>query len=748
LIFAAAFAVVFACDAVGTERRERRHFVAYVDMWRAEQTVQRLSADAAEVLAVALPRDLLLLGSDRGHRVAAMSRVSHRSGDASVGVCDAYDFAQWCCGVLVTDVIAALHDLLRAYDVAADNFDVVRAMTYGDSCVVCAGLVSDCPDHATRVADFCEWVVSGSAAESDAAVRLQLRGAVCTGQLIGGIVGGASQRYVVTGPAVAAAEGALQLTGPRCVTAVEDSVAVDAAAVPFVDPTEASHNEGAVAASPSTAAAAGADGALPFSRWTLRFFDPAEEAAKAAAADSQPTVRMAAIPLAVYGAFLLVVLLELAVVSDDDRRRHTRPMPLAALACSTIGLAALVAARVVRVRAGSDAIAGHAELAATVAAILLGSASLVAMDCVFANADLSLLVLVGCPVLLPRWPWLAQLAAQGVAVVLPVLYFVSVVYEFTYPLTQSSTLVTRVLLVAIFVGIRYFAERTACRYHAARAASEAAVRCATQRAGVLAGLLAGFVPAHAVDDARGNAEVRGETRDAHVKQWLGLTVLQVALHASGPFMDFGRVAAVWRRVAATIAELLPDTLETVQATGDTFLLAGPFVGAMAQRERDAVRCTTARCVLGLLRTLSELLRGLCQFTAVATSGSGHGALLGARNLHYRLFGAAVRESNALLAAAPRADGRCVAFATESFCRQQKNFEVPKAALASGADGRMSVAMPAASQSDGSHVYFRGADDTFHPMLLWRVRGVGVASIAAFKLAATAGVKGVTSPVVT
>jgi hypothetical protein len=198
-------------------------------------------------------------------------------------------------------------------------------------------------------------------------------------------------------------------------------------------------------------------------------------------------------------------------------------------------------------------------------------------------------------------------------------------------------------------------------------------------------------------------------------------------------MDFGRVAAVWRRVAATIAELLPDTLETVQATGDTFLLAGPFVGAMAQRERDAVQCTTARCVLGLLRTLSELLRDLCQFTAVATSGSGHGALLGARHLHYRLFGAAVRESNALLAAAPRVDGRCVAFATESFRRQHGNFAVPKAVTAADTDGRMSVALPVASRRDDVRAHFRDPDDTFHSVLLWRVRGVGVASVAAFKL---------------
>jgi hypothetical protein len=730
----AAAMFVAVADVSDVERRERRSFAELVAMWRADNQLRRLADDTAAVLAVALPTPLLRRDPSAETSSCAsimrgghVSRMSHQSGDASVGVCDVSDFAQWCCGVLVGEIVMVLHTLLLAYDIAAETFGVIRAMTYGDACVVCAGLMTDCKDHPERVLRFCGWIVA-NASDLVTGPAIRVRAAVCSGPLIGGIVGAAAARYVVTGPALVAAEAALPSAAEGTVSVASAQACAE---LRRADDVARDDEEPSVTTSAPALH-------LDFSRWTLRFADAGVEHARTAAADSQPTVRMAAIPLVVYSAFLLIVLLELAAVTDDHRRSHTRPLPLAGLCACVAALAVVLGLRVRRqVAARKDTTASLAELLVGVGAWLVGSVSLAFVGCAIANPGRLFVALVAVPLLLPSWPFLAQLAAQGGAVLLPSFVWLFVLDE--YPEAPVAFLVLR--FVAVVCLVRYTTVLTACQHHAAGVASRALVAQATERSAIMAGLLAGLVPAHAVLDARDNiANVQDgipgtDAARAHTAQWHGLSVLQVALHSNGPFVNFERVAEALRRVGVALDALTGTSLESVEATADTFLLAGPFYRSMDQKLLDGYRTSAARHVAAFASSLQRELAGHCDFTAVATSGSGHGALLGARNLTFRLIGPVVRESNALLAAAPRVDGRCVAFATESFRRQHSNFEVPKAALATGADGRMSVALPAASQRDDVRKHFRDVDDTFHAVLLWRVRGVGVTTVSALKLAA-------------
>ena len=111
----------------------------------------------------------------------------------------------------------------------------------------------------------------------------------------------------------------------------------------------------------------------------------------------------------------------------------------------------------------------------------------------------------------------------------------------------------------------------------------------------------------------------------------------------------------------------------------------------------------------------------------------HAALLGEPAMTFRLFGAAVRESNAILAAAPvpLRESANACFATDSFRRLERNYRVPRAASGGTENAEMSSAVPVAKatppasveQDDG------GSRAAFGEPSMWRVRGIGVASIS-------------------
>jgi hypothetical protein len=261
---------------------------------------------------------------------------------------------------------------------------------------------------------------------------------------------------------------------------------------------------------------------------------------------------------------------------------------------------------------------------------------------------------------------------------------------------------------------------------AARAVAVEKARAELQRA-----MLAGVLPPHAVPFA----ELTGDGERKYTRSWDGLSVLQVRMHTAAQTaataFDFSPVAAAWRDIAATVNCVGEGMLEMVQATGDAFLVAGPFVEGATDEHKHAA----AQCTVRLLCELHALLQGKCTFTAVATAGSAYGALLGASLLTFRLFGAAVRESNALLAEVPRPIGlpRDIALAAESFRRQEGNYGV---APPSGRFFGMSYGLgpgASAAQIFDATISAPRSVGTYGARSQWRVKGLGATAVSLINL---------------
>jgi hypothetical protein len=206
-------------------------------------------------------------------------------------------------------------------------------------------------------------------------------------------------------------------------------------------------------------------------------------------------------------------------------------------------------------------------------------------------------------------------------------------------------------------------------------------------------------------------------------------VLQLRLHG-----DARAVHDAWACVGKAIGG--SGVLELVQASGETLLVGGPFRRGTSEADHVAA----ARQVLVFVRELAGVLRSTgCTFTAVATTGTAYSALLGAANLTYRLFGAAVRENNAIMAAAPPPLGqpRNIAFAANSFRQQERNFAVRKVAVIQ--DAAMSTALAASCaeppESAASAAHVSGAAEAFGQAMLWRAAGLGMASVSVVRLSA-------------
>ena len=172
-----------------------------------------------------------------------------------------------------------------------------------------------------------------------------------------------------------------------------------------------------------------------------------------------------------------------------------------------------------------------------------------------------------------------------------------------------------------------------------------------------------------------------------------------------------------------------------QPPGAAFLLGGPS----RKTSTDESRLASAKSMVELLRVLNAVLRGKCTFVAIATAGAAFAALVGAAQLSFRLFGPSVRESNALLSAAPQPSGGVnVAFASEAFRMQEGNFAVPVAASSVGLG--FSMAMGPASVSGVIALTDKLIETTsvesrrFGPQLLWRVRGVGAVPVSVILMA--------------
>jgi hypothetical protein len=702
-IFLAVTAAVFMCDSYVRERAERRNFVEHATLLTAGLELERLSEGTRAVVAAAMPTELTQLGS-------AAPR-DHRSDDATVGVADIADFASWSCRLLIKDVVTALHELMLLVDVGATLHDVVNVMSYGDNCVVCAGLITACDNHAERVANFGRWML-----HSPDSLSFRVRFSMSSGTVMGGLVGDTCKRFIVAGPAVAAAQAALA-DGPLGeVAAAGDARAPVYAAVPSEQSKGGTELSGAATSSSSEAST--------FSNMWLSFDDDEMQQLFQSfeARNFQESKKLlSAIPVAVFALHLAIILLELA--REDERRSSSDPLPF-------VGFAAAIA-----LSAGVAAMRRHAsapfalDVLLTAAAFLLGAVATGLSGSPLFHG-LRMLMLLGIPNTLPRLSLVAQTAVVVATVGLPCLVF-------DYILTGQFSLIPNFLAtMALVVGAKYYAKRVTCQHYVASAKALLAVTAARDETQRFADLLAGLLPPHAVQLVPRLSKSWNTGDEARArKRWEGVSVLQVQLSAT-LLHDVSTLAAAWSTVASAVTAIPSQLLELVETCGDTFLIAGPFA---ENGSAEACRATAGEVLL-LLGVLKRRTAPYCRFTAVASHGSAYGALVGYSGLAFRFFGPAVRENNAILAAAPITTGAAVAFATAGFRQQHANFGVaarpPRVGEQSKLTFAMSLAVAAESMQQDTHAAVSMATAEFGAAMNWRMRGAGVSRVSAIRMAVT------------
>jgi hypothetical protein len=706
--------LAFGIVAWALERHERLHFVAIVRLRRADDDTSEQVALMRAVLESALPAALL---DD------LTARMDHASADASVGVADIASFAEWSTGLLVINVVRVLHLLTAKYDDIVSRSDgVERAMTYGDSYVTCVGLLKQHVEHAAAAIAFAgEQLAAARSVNELGDVRVFVRVAVGIGKLVGATYGGGVRRYFVSGPAFDAARQVLGGCGPNQLLVV-DGVASHAEterdAMGSVLP-DAEDGARTATVAPATYA---------ISPCGLAFEDDAvQQGMDGSRVSDLPNALSIAV---VITATALGVAVEQAI---PDPRRHHESAPLAVallLAALAAAWGHVAAVAVGRRRAGERfALPRAADTALTADVVALYGVALVFLDCYFAEPSSGFITFV----MLRRLPghrWYTQAALIGG----PSFAAAWAWYLLRAQRDAFATAVGFVIYPAVFVAYRYVAVRGECVHFEAGLLAAGSFAAAERRADDLAQLLLGVLPPHVLPDVHVAAgRARGASRgEDHIQRWAvnTLSVAQVALRFAAA--DVRTMRAAWRAIVEAVRVV--ELLELVQATGDAFLVAGPFAA-----DADELRCVAgARAVMLLLRALRRALHGTCAFTAVASAGSAVSSLLGAAGLTYRLFGPVVRETDALLAAAPTPldAALCVTFVTEAFRRQERNFVVVR--YGASHDAGLSVAIKSAAsapvdgtprkhQTSASSLHWRAR---FADPLMWRARGVGATPVSA------------------
>jgi hypothetical protein len=695
------------------ERREREFFLTVVELQRVNLDVDRQRDAMRAVLAAVLPASLLQGGalSEQG--------VSHHSTHATVAVTDIYSFSAWTTWHLEVEVVWILHALMSAYDTTlVAHYGVERAMTYGDAYIVCSGLLEPHPEHADAV-------MQCALAQRDEAVQLSsklprggldTRTSIFTGELRGTSIGTTSRRYAVTGPALDAAVDRIGLCERNGIVAGSHAAESEAATLSG----GGGRDEAPETVLPSSNHESPAAAPERFSRlWLIVHDAPPESATELRSV----TIADGVVPAVIITALLTAVLAEHA---SADTSRHHSNQPL--------GLGLLCAGFVIAWGTVVALVAAKGRLPVAVATALkvipraLAGYGVVLLYCNYAKPGTTFAISLGILCRFDRAvPWMLQVFFVCVSTLVP-----SAIYSQQHsPGDVRQLVITGIAVPTLCVVHRYFTVRAACEHSVAAMSAADNVTRADEQSRAVENLLAGLLPPHAIAvfDCAPRTDVSwGPTAFHH---WPGLSLLQIKLHCDGQVLQ-----KVWDRVAKAIGSEHDGLLELVQASGDTLLVGGPFVTAPTEAQHVAA----ARQVLVFLQELVNHLKSIaCTFTAVATSGAAYGALLGAANVTYRMFGAAVRENDAIMAAVPRPIGepRNIAFVSDSFRRQERNFAVRHHGAAIH-DAAMSAAFAASHISgsgDGSGDV--GGDaagvPAFGAAMLWRAVGLGAIPVSTVKM---------------
>jgi class 3 adenylate cyclase len=728
-----------AIDGRGTEQSERSHFSILVEVQKVRRHVTMHTNQVRRIIGSAVPVELVPIISAETNAV-----VSHESARATVGVADVFDFAQWSTGLFENDVVLVLHRLLTVYDVALRRFGVTKAMAYGDSYVVCAGLLSPCEAHEGNVRRYAKWQVNKVRQNrSTMAQPYAVRASVCTGPFIGGVSGQVSVRYFLSGRAFQHARSALMATAADTVTVAtiddDSDMKMEDVLGPFaangssqaaaslrlsetIPASPVSRAQVTVLSNPTPRAGGGSDAgdlslrgntpprdgdvasdmasemhsersALPpddgravdidvelgggddaprpelyevdsiyMNKYSLQFASPAVEETMARFAMHDERLYGAhttAVLLIVYGSYIVTLVVERAL--DDARRRHlaATDWPGIGLLC---GAFAIAAARLAAQLRQVHSVPLAAEYGAVALSLALFSGSMWFFVDSLVGPSLVHVVSLAQTHLFRRMSWYWGALVFTVTIFLPQSVYYAVYVDFYPLLALSQGLCFLILWIVQYRSEHAFRSRFATAEIAFQLAET--VDC---KAKIELELLMTLLPPHVIPTACDQFTHGAPVK--HFERFQDLCIVQVRMNFSDA-VRFAEISGAWSDITATVRGA-DGLLESCQATGDVFLVAGPFEKLGVVAEQDRILHDTVAASIAFVRALHTVFSGRANFTAIMTVGDACGALLGASGLSFRLFGACVRESNALLGAAP-VTLQPTAFAAESFRRHYRS----------------------------------------------------------------------------
>jgi class 3 adenylate cyclase len=738
----AALAVIAACaTALGAvfEDVARGHFVTLIDVERERERLATHRAVVQTVLRVTVPPPLMA-------RVCAATAledalVTDAAAAAAVSFAGVCDFAHASTRMMPMDVVALLHRLFCAFDREAADRGAVKAMTYGDQYVACAGLMgaaggSDAKSSAASAADGtyqvdnpAEAVVRLAAAQvaaaravaADAGAAFRVGVGIATGQLSGGIAGQSSLRYLLAGDAffrarellvIGGAEGVLCDDGTAEAVKEVAGVTVEATtmrltAISVVPPHfsdagcvwrvacddapgmfEAAVHEGVVVVGRSDddgdaeadAVFAGVHARLLYWPSCLHFVDDATNEAMRAFAVKDELVRGPYASLAFVGVavgLLGLLFFDRVVVRP---RGEVAMLDFAAVAL-LLGSLVITLTRFAAHRFRGWQWPAAVDLALIVVAIVdfFGAAACLD-DTIISNDVTYLFFLLGSPLLVVS----QRLPFRGTALIQFVAIFCPMAAVQWYKRRDSAfSLLTVAFLAVLYAALAYTTRRTLLRRFAVAELATAYKEVTEQRLAVQQRLLAALLPKHVVDEAtallaQGARMGLGAGAAPHaVERWTDLCVVQ---------LRFGRCREACSdfRNLSEVTALIQRSVEAIGGDGlDLVQAVGDtylIAGPLGSSDEADVREAAARTVR-LVRRLPPLLGKDRPFVAALVCDSAFGALLGSQMMSFRLFGVAVQRSDALLAAAPILP-RSVAVASDSFRRVYdgpRRVRVPSAA---------------------------------------------------------------------
>lgn len=672
----------------------------------AQRKVAAHKDSMGAITRVALPEHLSWYARTAVSMDALRTAAGQATEDAFVCAIEVVNSSAWSMTAVPSAVIDTVSTLHETFDVGLGMFDVRKAGTFADTYFAECGLLARDRGSLQAIRGFTSWAVyRGNALGGESQPQYTVRAAIAGGKLMGGVVGDASLRYVVSGPALADALFALR-TAPRSQSIVDTVQHASTALRNESFHHDAPQAEARASSLPPLVRSAtpSADDDLEHRLSTTdcigRYTDPGVTPLFARFVEQEETL-YGPYPTAAY---LLVAAVFLAACAADRGARAGsawRPLDGASFAAAPFALVYPIARLVLLVRSKrvvpllADVTLCGVAMLALLAALVLTPQRL----SLFTNEVMPVcaMMLGFCGAMVRRTHWITQVGLS-VALVgptwlagrllgfddapvirlwrVPAVVILLVAFWFT-TMSQKRRFVTCCLgeaTMAHEVGAlrtqRQVLERLVpqplvaetlahLQRHAAPQQSEGGghrLRYGVHDMACIAIRLS-RAPGHDGDGSDG-AESTGTGSGRSTP-----SLSQVGAPVPGRWCRGQHSIETLRDVAAVVEHHAAGRFGIVYLVADRILIAGPF-----RQESSAALGDTVRAMVTALRDLHKTLarRGVLMHAACDVD-TAYGALVGNAHRTYDLFGPAVRTAGFILRASPPL-GANNAFATESFVR--------------------------------------------------------------------------------